>query len=57
MNLKKITALILSAVTVMMSTAVMPVSAELTTENENQFSDGVVLYEKVKNGVKVVKCD
>ena len=37
MNLKKITALILSAVTVMMSTAVMPVSAELTTETETKF--------------------
>lgn len=31
--------------------------AQVTAENENQFSDGLIVYEKVKNGVKVVKCD
>ncbi len=57
MKLGKLSALIISAVTAVSVFSAIPAYAELTAENENQFSDGVVLYEKIKNGVKVVKCD
>lgn len=56
MKLKKIISSVISAV-IMTSFVSVPVFAEVTAENENQFTDSIVVYEKVKNGVKVVKCD
>lgn len=57
LNLKK-TAVFMTSVFIALSSLVnLSAFAELTAENENQFSDGAVLYEKVKNGVKVVQCD
>ena len=57
MKFKKIAVLIMTAVTAFSSLTAMSAFAEVTAENENQFSDGMVVYEKIKNGVKVVKCD
>jgi len=57
MKLKKFTVFLISAFTLMVSPVSMPAYAEVTTENENQFSDDIAVYEKVTNGVKLVKCD